>query len=108
MRHNNSRLSRLWFAAKVVPLLIGMFWLSVDGMAQNNCNQIQTMVRSSPNADQPIVVSMMELRSNAAMYYGKTVTVDGELPIVASSTRKRHGVSIRPPFAEFPGCGEVG
>ena len=80
----------------------------VDGMAQNNCNQIQTMVRSSPNADQPIVVSMMELRSNAAMYYGKTVTVDGELPIVASSTRKRHGVSIRPPFAEFPGCGEVG
>ena len=79
MRHKNSRLSRLWFAAKVVPLLIGMFWLSVDGMAQNNCNQIQTMARSSPNADQPIVVSMMELRSNAAMYYGKTVTVDGEL-----------------------------
>jgi len=48
MRHNNSRLSRPWFAAKVVPLLIGMFWLSVDGMAQNNCNQIQRMVRSSP------------------------------------------------------------
>lgn len=78
MGHDN-RLSRLWFAAKAIPLLIGMFWLSVDGMAQNDCKQIQTMARSSPNAGQPIVVSMMELRSNAAMYYGKTVTVDGEL-----------------------------
>jgi hypothetical protein len=37
------------------------------------------MARNSPNADQPIVVSITELRNNAAQYFGKTVTVEGEL-----------------------------
>ncbi len=37
------------------------------------------MTRNSPNSDMPVIVSMSELRDNAGMYYGKTVTVDGEM-----------------------------
>jgi hypothetical protein len=76
----NSRFSRLLFAAKVLLILTGMAWLPIQGLAQSDCKQeMQTMMRNSPNADKPITVSMSELRDNAAMYYGKTITVDGEM-----------------------------
>ena len=76
----NNKFSRLLLAVKMVPLFVAMCWLSADGMAQGDCKQqIQKMAQNSPNADNPTTVSMSELRDNAGMYYGKTVTVDGEM-----------------------------
>jgi hypothetical protein len=49
-------------------------------MAQSDCKQqMQQMTQNSPNADSPIIISMSELRDNPEKYYGKTVTVDGEV-----------------------------
>lgn len=64
---------------RLIVLLLGLSWLANQTLAQGNCNDIRDKARSSANADQPIVVSMMDLRENPEAYYGKTVTVDGEL-----------------------------
>ena len=64
---------------RLVVLLLGLSWLANQAMAQDNCKEIRNIARSSANADQPIIVTMMDLRENPEAYYGKTVTVDGEL-----------------------------
>jgi hypothetical protein len=77
MRYMDWKSSRLLLVG--IPLLVGMCWLSTDGLAQSDCQRIKDMARNSPNADSPIVVSMQELRDNAERYYGKTVRVEGEM-----------------------------
>ena len=63
----------------LILVVLNTIYLARNVLAQSNCGEVQKMARSSPNADKPIEVSMMELRNNAPNYYGKTVTVDGEL-----------------------------
>ncbi len=64
----------------LILVLIGLVCLPMHGLAQDDCKkQVQAMTRNSPNSDMPVIVSMSELRDNAGMYYGKTVTVDGEM-----------------------------
>jgi hypothetical protein len=79
---------RLLFAARLIPILIGISLLPVKGMAQepsgvaqqpmgmSNCKEGLT---SSDNRDNPILVTIEELRKNRDNYYGKTVTVDGDI-----------------------------
>src|SRR4051812_32322906 len=68
-----------WLRISAVFLVLSMISFVGDAMAQDNCEEVKNMARNSPNSDKPIVVSMMDLRNNAADYFGKTVTVDGEL-----------------------------
>jgi hypothetical protein len=76
MRQISRKWLLLWAALLAFPLRP---WSGVRLLAQNqNCGDVQKMARNSPNADQPVVVSIRELRNNAPAYFGKTVTVDGE------------------------------
>jgi hypothetical protein len=64
----------------VLVFAVSISWMGERLLAQNkSCGDVQKMARNSANADQPIVISITELRNNAAHYFGKTVTVDGEL-----------------------------
>jgi len=77
----NRKFLRLLFGAKLIPILFGMCLLPIAGMAQQptgmaDCKQGLTR---SDNQDNPIVVTIEELRKNRDNYYGKTVTVDGNI-----------------------------
>ncbi len=77
----NRRYRRLLFGSRLIPILIGISLLPVAGMAQQpmgmgDCKQGLT---SSDNRDNPIVVTIEELRKNRDNYYGKTVTIDGDI-----------------------------
>jgi hypothetical protein len=66
--------------AGLTLVLIGLVCLPMHALAQGDCKkEVQSITRNSANADTPVIVSMSELRDNAGMYYGKTVTVDGEM-----------------------------
>jgi hypothetical protein len=79
MQYTVSRFVRLMLAG-IIPLSIGICCLSISALAQGDCKQqMQTMVRNSPNADNPMIVTMQQLRDNASTLYGKTITVDGEM-----------------------------
>jgi hypothetical protein len=72
---------RLLFAGRLIPILIGISLLPIAGMAQqpmgmSDCKQGLT---NSDNRDNPILVTIEELRKNRDNYYGKTVTVDGDI-----------------------------
>ena len=78
---NGRKLRRLFVAtiALFSPVLIGISFLPIEGMAQSDCRQVLTMNRDPESAKTPIPVLMGELQKNPENYYGKTVTVDGEL-----------------------------
>jgi hypothetical protein len=72
---------RMLFGMRLIPIAIGISLLPVSAMASQeptaggSCRQRVAGTRS----DSPVYVSMKELETRPEDYYGKTVTVDGEL-----------------------------
>jgi hypothetical protein len=77
----NRKVPRLLFSAKLIPILIGISLLPMPGMAQQpmGMSDCKEGLTTSDNRDNPIVVTIDELRKNRDNYYGKTVTVDGNI-----------------------------
>ncbi len=71
------------FLMRLIPVLIGISFLPFAVRArqetQIDCRQSLLMNRDAASSDNPIVVSMEDLQKIPEDYYGKTVTVDGEL-----------------------------
>jgi hypothetical protein len=69
--------------AIVVPFLAGILLLAMYGIAsaetERSCRQSIWMNSDQASSDNPIVVSIKDLRNSPEWYYGKMVTVDGEL-----------------------------
>ncbi len=69
--------------ALLAVVVCGIFCLSTFGMGrepfQSNCKQTINTVLDSAMSSEPIVVSMKKLEEHPDEYYGKAVTVDGEL-----------------------------
>ena len=72
------------FTIRLIPIVIGISFLSIHGIANQEptsggtCRQSQPGTRHNRSGDEPIIVSMKELERHPEDYYGKTVTVDGE------------------------------
>jgi len=63
--------------------VVGLALIPIPGIAmqttREDCRKSIAEYRDFPSSESPIVVSMKELQKNPEDYYGKTVTVDGEL-----------------------------
>src|SRR5262245_31463400 len=92
----SSRFSRLLFVARLISVLICIPFLSINGvaLAQDTDSDAGSVQASDPDSapaqgcrqnmsgmtgDQPILVSMEEIEKNPEDYYGKRVTVEGEM-----------------------------
>ena len=66
-----------------MPLFLGIILLSIyssaSGETQQSCRQSLMMNRDEDSRNNPIVVSIKQLERVPEQYYGKTVTVAGEL-----------------------------
>src|SRR5215471_4738111 len=69
----------------LIPIVIGISLLPIQGMARQeptsggSCRQNSAGIRHYRSSDEPIVASIKQLKEKPEDYYGKTVTVDGEL-----------------------------
>jgi len=78
-------MSPIVFIIRFIPIVIGISFLSIHGIANQeptsggSCRQSQPGTRHNRSAEEPIIVSMKDLEKHPEDYYGKTVTVDGEL-----------------------------
>jgi hypothetical protein len=78
-------MSRKVFLTRLIPIVIGISFWPIHEMASQEptsgatCRQSQPGTRHNRSFDEPIIVSMKELEKHPQDYYGKTVTVDGEL-----------------------------
>ena len=84
-------ISSLPFVARLIAVVIGIALLSVNGLAMQDdddddvspcrekAEKAETADTSTVAWEQPIVVQMEDLRKEPELFYGKVVTVDGEL-----------------------------
>ena len=80
---SNSKRSQARVVATVMPLFLGIILLSIyssaSGETQQSCRQSLMMNLDEDSRNNPIVVSIKQLERVPEQYYGKTVTVAGEL-----------------------------
>src|SRR5262245_38292812 len=85
---NRNRCVRFLSAGRMIPIMIGIAFLPIHGMAfqepTSGATCKQTMpatwdTRTTCTNEYSIIVSMEELEKHPEDYYGKLVTVDGEL-----------------------------
>src|SRR5262245_36192738 len=75
----NRRVFRL-LPASLMLVVAGIFCLAMVGTAQDQPAQVcREALLATGTRDNPIVVNINDLRHNPEDYYGKVVTVDGEL-----------------------------
>jgi hypothetical protein len=79
----NCRSLRPLLVAPLMATVVGLVLIPIPGIAmqttREDCRKSIAEYRDFPSSENPIVVSMKELQKNPEDYYGKTVTVDGEL-----------------------------
>jgi hypothetical protein len=63
----------------LIPVLIGLVFLPVNGNAKDEKNACRQAVQATCNACESLQVTMEELEKHPEDYYGKTVTVTGEM-----------------------------
>jgi hypothetical protein len=79
----NCKSLRPLLVARLMAVVAGLALMPIPGMAMqrtsDDCRNSIAEYRDFPSSENPIVVSMKELQKNPEDYYGKTVTVDGQL-----------------------------